>query len=428
MVILQRRKFFFCMLVFVFSGMGFSQSVWEAMNPIQGGDYLFSVTSGKSRTSDSIGLFAIVGEGGAISTSPDDTSWAVDTSGTTEDLNFVTFCDSISGGAAGIFIAVGSGGVILTSPDGITWSTDTSVTKEDLNGVAYAKAGLIGPNDLFVAVGDSGAILTSSDGVTWELKISNTVQNLSSIIFANGFFVAVGDSGVILTSPDGTSWTKRNTGTINGLSSVSYGKAIADSQPGKFVAVGTHGAIISSPDGIAWTTNASGTIGFLFDVTYGDSQFVAVGESGIVLAFSDSTWKGRSSVTNNDLYGVTFNKNAGQFMAVGENGTVIVAKADTFATPAAGVLSRAGMAHSTGNFKINAVNNRISITVPSAGPQSRLTVNIFNIAGKRIYSALATAQNNVLTFSAVGLPGGKYILSVSDENGRTVNSSFILMR
>jgi hypothetical protein len=408
--------------------MGFSQTVWEAMNPIQGGNYLYSVTSGKSRTSDSIGLFTIVGEGGAISTSPDDTSWAVDSSGTTQDLNFVTFCDSISGGTTGMFIAAGSSGVILTSSDGTIWSTDTSVTKEDLYGVAYAKAGLTGPSDLFVAIGDSGAILTSSDGVTWELKKSGTVQNLSSIIFANGFFVAAGDSGVILTSPDGTSWTKRNSGTINGLCSVSYGNTIAGSQPGRFVAVGTHGAITSSPDGIAWTTNASGTIGFLFDVTYGDSQFVAVGENGIVLAFSDSTWKGRSSVTNSDLHAVTFNKDAGQFMAVGADGTVIVAKADTFATPATGVLSRAGMKYGPGNFKINAVNNRISITVPSAGPQSRLAVNIFNIAGKRIYLALATAQNNGLTFSAVGLPGGKYVLSVSDEKGRTVSSSFILMR
>jgi hypothetical protein len=407
--------------------MGFSQTVWEAMNPIQGGNYLLSVTSGKSRTSDSVGLFAIVGESGVISTSPDDTSWAVDSSGTTQDLNFVTFCDSISGGTTGMFIAVGSGGVILTSSDGTAWSTDTSVTKEDLNGVAYAKAGLIGPSDLFVAIGDSGAILTSSDGITWGLKISGTVQNLSSIIFANGLFAAVGDSGVILTSPDGTSWTKRNSGTINGLFSVSYGGGVTKGRPGRFVAVGTHGAITSSPDGIAWTTNASGTIGLLFDVTYGDSQFVAVGENGIVLAFSDSTWKGRSSVTNNDLYAVTFNKDAGQFMAVGLDGTVIVAKADTFATPA-GVLSRSGMKNGTGNFKINVVNNRISITVPSAGPQSRLTVKIFNIAGKRIYSALATAQNNVLTFSAMGLPGGKYVLSVSDEKGRTVSSSFILMR
>lgn len=415
------------MWVFVFSGIGFTQTVWEAMNPIQGGDYLFSVTSGKSRTSDSIGLFMIVGESGAISTSPDDTSWAVDTSGTTQDLNFVTFCDSIFGGPAGMFIAVGSGGVILTSSDGATWSTDALVTKEDLYGVAYTKAGLTGPSDLFVAIGDSGAILTSSDGITWEPKNSGTIQNLSSITFASGLFVAVGDSGVILTSPDGTSWTKRNSGIFNGLSSVSYGNAIADSQPGRFVAVGTHGAIISSPDGMAWTTNVSGTIGFLFDVTYGDSQFVAVGENGIVLAFSDSTWKGRPSVTNNDLYAVTFNKDAGQFMAVGAAGTVIVAKADTFATPA-GVLSRAGMKYGPGNFKINAVNNRISITVPSAGPQSRLTVNIFNVAGKRIYSALASAQNNVLTFSAAGLPGGKYVLSVSDEKGRTVSASVILMR
>jgi hypothetical protein len=54
----------------------------------------------------------------------------------------------------GLFVVVGDDGAILTSPDGLNWTVQTSGTGIDLYGVAYG-------NGTFVAVGDDGAILTS---------------------------------------------------------------------------------------------------------------------------------------------------------------------------------------------------------------------------------------------------------------------------
>jgi uncharacterized protein (TIGR03118 family) len=57
-------------------------------------------------------------------------------------------------------VLVGDEGTILTSPDGITSTVQTSGTSNTLNGVTWSGAE-------FVAVGDAGTILTSPDGVAW---------------------------------------------------------------------------------------------------------------------------------------------------------------------------------------------------------------------------------------------------------------------
>jgi len=113
------------------------------------------------------------------------------------------------------FVAVGESGTILTSSDGTTWTSRTSGTSNDLQGVTFA-------NSTFVAVGYSGTILTSSDGTTWISRTSGTSNNLNGVTDANSTFEAVGKSGTILTSSDGTSWTSRTSGTSNYLFAVTY--------------------------------------------------------------------------------------------------------------------------------------------------------------------------------------------------------------
>ena len=74
----------------------------------------------------------------------DDEAPVAQVSGTTEELNNVTF----GGGAsdAGLFVVVGAAGVILTSPDAVNWTSQASPTLVSLYGVAYG-------NNEFVAVG-----------------------------------------------------------------------------------------------------------------------------------------------------------------------------------------------------------------------------------------------------------------------------------
>ena len=61
------------------------------------------------------------------------------------------------------WIAVGDNGLIKTSTDGIVWTTQTSNTTQNLNGISYIQS-----MSQFITVGDNNVILTSDDnGVTW---------------------------------------------------------------------------------------------------------------------------------------------------------------------------------------------------------------------------------------------------------------------
>ena len=60
--------------------------------------------------------------------------------------------------ANSIWMTVGDNGRIETSTDGLRWTTQTSGTTQDLNGVTYATE-----TDTFIVVGDNNVILESTD-------------------------------------------------------------------------------------------------------------------------------------------------------------------------------------------------------------------------------------------------------------------------
>jgi len=253
-------------------------------------------------------LYVIVGSSGTILTSSTATSWISRTSGTSWELEEVTYANST-------FVTVGSSGTILTSSDGTSWTSRTSGTSRDLEEVTYA-------NSTFVTVGTGGTILTSSDGTSWTSRTSGTSWELEEVTYGNSTFVTVGWNGTILTSSDGTSWTSRTSGTSNKLTGITYGNST-------FVTVGASGTILTSSDGTSWTSRTSGTSLFLNGVTYANSTFVMVGASGTILTSSDGTsWTSRTSGTTKDLKGVTYDAN-NNFWAVGNDGTIITSSDGT---------------------------------------------------------------------------------------------------
>jgi len=74
-----------------------------------------------------------------------------------------------------LFAAVGYGGKIFTSPDGANWSTQFSGITTDLNGVT------VGSDGLFAAIGADGKIVTSPDAVTWTQQSANSTCSLRGI-------------------------------------------------------------------------------------------------------------------------------------------------------------------------------------------------------------------------------------------------------
>ncbi|HWR82617.1 MAG TPA: hypothetical protein VN285_04890, partial [Candidatus Deferrimicrobium sp.] len=79
---------------------------------------------------------------------------------------------------------------------------------------------------------------------------------------------------------------------------------------------------VSQP-GDVWTLRPTGTSSYLFDVAFSGSQYVIVGEKGVILTSLDGiTWTTQPPVTANDLFGVHWSET--QFVAVGDKGTILL--------------------------------------------------------------------------------------------------------
>mgnify|MGYP003630375125 FL=1 len=87
------------------------------------------------------------------------------------DVTDVTLNDIIYSNS--LWMTVGNTGRIQTSTDGLTWTTQTSGTTENLQGITYNSTATA-----FVAVGDNNTILQSlDDGVTWTSSSIFTITD-----------------------------------------------------------------------------------------------------------------------------------------------------------------------------------------------------------------------------------------------------------
>ncbi|MDR3428270.1 hypothetical protein [Silvimonas sp.] len=252
-------------------------------------------------------LYAAVGAGGAINTSPDGINWTARSSGTANDLYAATYTTAL----ADVFVAVGANGAIVTSPDAATWTVQASGTAANLRAISFN-------GTYYVAVGDNGAVLTSTNAYTWTIQPAPTTANLYGITYdsTNSTFYAVGSGGVILSSTDGWQWTLVTSNTTNDLYSIAFGNAL-------FVAVGANGTIMQSADGVTWAQQSSPTNQNLYSVVYG-SQFAAAGAGGVTLngTPAGTAWTASSSGTSQDLHSLSFDFY--RLLALGNAGTNVI--------------------------------------------------------------------------------------------------------
>ena len=100
-----------------------------------------SISSDTTTSSDSTVSFVAVGDNGTILTSSDGTTWTKVTATYTSDNGSTetpSFNDVTYGN--GTFVAVKPNGIILTSTDVTSsWTKRTSGTTNDLNGVTYTE-------------------------------------------------------------------------------------------------------------------------------------------------------------------------------------------------------------------------------------------------------------------------------------------------
>jgi|GEM_PF-2038184 len=298
-------------------------------------------------------LFVAVGDAGAILTSVDGANWTEQEIGIT--LHAVTFGN-------GEFVAVGATGHIFTSADGVSWHEQISGTAEELAAINYGAG-------QFVAVGGAGTILSSPDSLTWTNRNSGTTNRLAGIAFGNDTFVLVGEGGVIIESglvqpkvgfPEfmtqpydqtvfaGTDvlfsatarsdaalsyqWQFNGTNILGATNRVLSLPTVATNQAGFYtvVAGSAAGTVSSLPAKLIvktaldqWLIRATpANVRNLNAITYGNGQFIAVGESGIILSSPDGEkWTARASTITNNLNGILYGN--GRFVAVGDLGAIV---------------------------------------------------------------------------------------------------------
>ena len=162
----------------------------------------------------------------------------------------------------------------------------------------------------------------------------------------------------------------------------------------------------------------------LTSVTYGNKQFVAVDNAGEIFASFDGTsWTRKNFPTTNSLQSVAYYNN--RFVAVGIGGTILTSEAD--------ILENANQNNiktfSNERIKIITSNNVLSILLPNVVKSGKFKIELFTVSGKNIFNTTTTTANDdILKISTVGLPAGKYFVSIMDKNKNLLSSSFVLMR
>ena len=127
------------------------------------------------------------------------------------------------------------------------------------------------------------AINVPSGTLTGDLTVANTeLGTFTSQVWLED---AAGHSSNRLSVDvsvvvDTNTWLDRTPAGVNGLNDVVWNGS-------QFVAVGNGGVILTSPDGIAWTSRTSGSTRRLNGVSWDGSRFLVAGEAATVLSSPD---------------------------------------------------------------------------------------------------------------------------------------------
>ncbi len=172
-----------------------------------------------------------------------------------------------------------------------------------------------------LVVGDSGALL-HYNGTRWTALCSGTTHPLYAMqrSFLDALFIAGAGGTIFQYDSINGWWTPRPSGTTNTL----YGLSRAPGAIfGTLMAVGASGTILFYND-TSWSPLSSGTTSTLFSVSKlpGIPADVAVGAGGTILRYDGLNWTAQSSGTTSDLMSVVV-LDTNDVYALGARGTLL---------------------------------------------------------------------------------------------------------
>jgi hypothetical protein len=236
-----------------------------------------------------------------------------------------------------------------------------------------------------------GVFRSSDNALSWTPVNSGLTDSVVSSIMVSSILVdgsnliaSTLNSGIFMLKNNDTNWTAVN----SGLPANTNVNCLLVSGDNIFAGTWGGGVFLSTNNGTSWSAVDFG----LSDLNV---QCLAVSGSNIFAGtYGSGIWRRPLS----EMVGV-INPN-----------------------PQQGMLK----AHASG-FKINISKNGIAVLLPETLNNGAITFGLFNIAGRRVYSATHQAHNGSLNIPVSGLSTGTYLMSIRGNN-TTLSSPFVVTK
>jgi len=259
-----------------------------------------------------------VGDGGVIRRTTDGgVFWTIVTSGTTLDLERISFDDDLNG-----IIGAVDGSVLRTTDGGLTWSAPEATPMKTVGDFSFAPPGA-GPGLGMVVTGIDGRIFRTTDGgLSWvSLEYSFHSGFTSVFTVSSESLYCVGEGGRIVFSSDhGRTLQPRDAPVTSTLRRVGF----PDRANGWIV--GDAGVVLTSTDGGAtWSRRTANTAADLHSLsTPGPGDVIVGGDNNTILRTSDggTTWTARPGPVADDWIALSF-LTPDDGVAAGRNGSII---------------------------------------------------------------------------------------------------------
>lgn len=362
----------------------------------------------------------VVGAGGFVAASSNDTIWNVRSMGTSVDFRSIVWTGSM-------LITVGKRGTIRTSTNGMSsGSTGSSGVTNDLYTVFW-------DGNKAIAAGDNGTVITSTDGVSWSAPLNTGIKLRIYDMAWNGnvnkrVYVAVGEQGLILTSTNLSTWDSiRVSGVDRDLYSITWIGS-------EFIAVGENSmaycATLTSKDGKIWTATCRFFPDRVYSLVSADSAVIAVGYVIFKISLSGDQKNIHSDLAprQKPLYSI-INKGK-QLIAVGAGGCILKST-DNGVTwkplgPTTNIAPDTRGVRPESAFSIDIAGRSLRITPSSSYCGHDISVEICSVAGRKAASAVYRAGADRIEIPLNCYESGVYVCSVTVDGEKAARSFTML--
>jgi Secretion system C-terminal sorting domain len=346
-------------------------------------------------------------------------SWTAANSGLNNNTVY-----SLAANGKYVFAGTDGNGVFLSADKGANWTAANS----GLPANAVVTALVVTIYGVFAGVLKGGVFLFNSMDSSWiavNTGLTNDYvqtfyvcnRNEGQIIYAGTGYIGLLNGGVFSLTATYLGWTAVSPGVGIGVINENIVDAVVVS--GNNIFAGTPYSGILMANGSSWMPVNSGLINTFITslAASGNNIFAGCAGSGGGVCLSSNngaSWTAvNSGLTNNYIFSLAI---IGNFIFTGTNGSGVWRRplAEMLPVDVQPRAEKAGL--NAGGLRIISAKKNIAVFLPSASADGAITVELFNAAGKIIYSTAQKINNSRLNIPVAGLSTGAYLMTITGNN------------